>query len=459
MRVLLAEDEVTIFVTLRDALEEAGHEVVGAVDTRTALDALEGEAPDVVVTDVRMPGAGGLAVLRRSIELVPARAVILMTGHATIDDAVEAMRLGAVDYVQKPFRNEEIVRRIATLERMRTLESENLALRAELGRVQGLEAFEGIVGASPAMQKVFARVRTVAPTEATVLIQGESGTGKERIARAVHRLSARSAGPIIALSCAALPESLLEGELFGHDKGAFTDARKERRGRIELAHGGTFFLDDVDDMPLAMQVKLLRVLQERCFERLGSERTREVDMRVVVATKVDLRSLVREGRFREDLFYRVNVVPVLLPPLRERAGDVPLLVQHLVARHGGGREYEVSRATLRMLERYPWPGNVRELENAVQRAIALAGDARELAAEDLLPQDGRWRGATEVPEPVRPLREVLRAAEGEHLRRVLELTGGHRSQAAELLGISRKVLWEKLKDHGIGGAEAGDGAA
>jgi len=443
MRILLAEDEVTIFVTLRDALEEAGHEVLGATDTRAALELLEGQAPDVVVTDIRMPGDGGMAVLARAVELDETRPVILMTGYATVDQAVEAMRLGAVDYVQKPFRNEIIVQRIATLTRVQRLESENKNLRTQLLRQA---SFDQIVGESQAMQAVFERVRVVAPTDATVLIQGESGTGKERIALALHQESTRSDGPFVAISCAALPEGLLEAELFGHEKGAFTDARKARRGRFELAHGGSLFLDDIDDMPLTVQVKLLRVLQERNLERLGSEQTIDVDMRVIVATKVPLRDLVRKQLFREDLFYRVNVVPVLLPPLRERASDVPLLVQHFLDRLSPDQPHSVPASTLEMLKRYPWPGNVRELENSIQRGIALAGTRVDLAAEDLLPQDTRWRGATEVTEDVEPLRSVLRGAELAHIQRVLELTGGHRSQAAELLGISRKVLWEKVRD-------------
>jgi len=449
MRVLLAEDEVTIVVTLRDALEAAGHEVVHAPDTDTALAALlapVGSEPEVVLTDIRMPGAGGMKLLERSIELDPARPVVVMTGFATVDQAVEAMRIGAANYIPKPFRNEAIVALLATFSRVRSLEAQNLALREELKRSQG---FESVIGGSPAMSQVFDRVRTVAPTDATVMIQGESGTGKERIARAIHDLSARADGPFIAISCAALPESLLEAELFGYEKGAFTDARKERKGRFELSDKGTCFLDDIDDMPLAVQVKLLRVLQERNFERLGGETTRAIDIRLVAATKVSLRELVREERFREDLFYRVNVVPVNLPPLREREGDVPLLVKHMIERHGGGREYTIARSTMATLERYPWPGNVRELENAILRAIALAGDSTELAQEDLLPMDTRWRGAAEVPETVRPLREVLREAEIAHIRRALELCGGHRSQTAEHLGISRKVLWEKLRDYDI----------
>jgi transcriptional regulator with PAS, ATPase and Fis domain len=253
----------------------------------------------------------------------------------------------------------------------------------------------------------------------------------------------------VALSCAALPESLLEAELFGYEKGAFTDARKALRGRFELADGGTLFLDDIDDMPLAVQVKLLRVLQERSFQRLGSEVTRTVQIRVVAATKLPLRDAVRAGRFREDLFYRINVVPIALPPLRERREDIPLLVQHMIARHGRDREYRVSPSTLAALERHPWPGNVRELENAVQRAIALSGDGLELRLADLVPLDERWRGATEIAGTVRPLREILREAEAAHIRRALEQCSGHRSQTADALGISRKVLWEKMRDLGI----------
>ena len=446
MRILLAEDEITIAITLRDELEGRGHTVFHAADTAGALALLEKEAPEAVVTDIRMPGAGGMALLERSIALDPARPVIVMTGYATIDQAVEAMRMGAANYVQKPFRNEALANMLETFGRVRALERENQTLRKQLA---GGLAVEGVVGGSPAMLAVFERVRTVAPTDATVLVQGESGTGKERIARALHHHSSRASGPFIALSCAALPESLLEAELFGYEKGAFTDARKERRGRFELADKGTLFLDDIDDMPLDMQVKFLRVLQERSFERLGAEQPITVDIRVVAATKVPLLQRVKESRFREDLYYRINVVPVNLPPLRERKGDVPLLVQHFVERHGRGKNFTVSRSTMALLERHPWPGNVRELENAVQRAIALAGERRELAAEDLLALDPRWRGAVEVKTGVRPLREVLREHEVEHIKLALTETGGHRSQTADLLGISRKVLWEKMRDFGI----------
>ena len=278
MKILLADDEVTIRVTLEDALTDAGHEVFAAADTDAALAALEAEALDVVLTDVRMPGDGGMAVLKRSMSLDPARPVIIMTGFASLEQADEAVQSGARITVQKPFRNESMVSLVETFARLRDLERENEGLRQRLGEDRG---FEGIVGTSEAMQDVFARVRTVAPTEATVLIEGESGTGKERVALALHHLSLRRDGPFIAISCAALPESLLEAELFGYEKGAFTDAHKERRGRFELADGGTIFLDDIDDMPLAVQVKLLRVLQERAFERLGGEGTRSLDIRVL----------------------------------------------------------------------------------------------------------------------------------------------------------------------------------
>ena len=452
MRVLLAEDEETIAITLRHALEDAGHEVVHAPDTASALVELERVDPDVVLTDIRMPGAGGMELLRRSVALDATRPVVLMTGYGTVEQAVEAMRIGAAHYVQKPFRNEAVVALVERFGRERRLEEANAALRAELSTVQQ-ERMGEMVGGSPAMRAVFKRIGTVAPTDATVLIEGESGTGKERVAKALHERSSRAKGPFVAISCAALPESLLEAELFGHERGAFTDAHKDRKGRFELAQGGTLFLDDIDDMPLPTQVKLLRVLQERTFERLGSEETRKLDIRVVAATKKPLRELVREGKFREDLFYRIHVVPVQLPPLRERTGDVPLLLAHVIARHGAGKKYFVTTPTLNLLERYPWPGNVRELENAVQRAIALAGDGLELKKEFLLPLDTRWRGATEPTDTVRPLREVLRETEIAHIRQALESTGGHRTQTAELLGISRKVLWEKLRDFGI---EAGE---
>ena len=450
-RVLLAEDEASIALTLGDALRDAGHEVLLAADTATAIAFLDGESPpDLVLTDVRMPGDGGLAVLDRSVELDADRPVILMTGFASVDHAVDAMGRGAAWYVSKPFDDQAVVALVERFARGSLALRQNAQLRARLDQFVDVE---GLVGRSPAMQLVLKRLKQVAPSDATVLIEGESGTGKERVALALHAFSPRRDGPFVAISCAALPESLLEAELFGHEKGAFTDAHREKRGRFELADGGTLFLDDIDDMPRSVQVKLLRVLQERTFERVGGEKTREVDIRVVSATKVGLREEVREGRFREDLFYRIQVVPIQLPPLRERDGDVALIAEALVRRHfvpeqPGDPVPRIDSATLRAMERYPWPGNVRELENAIQRALALRGQATQLDREHLLPADPRWRGATEVTDKIRPLKEVLRDVESDHIRRALSQCGGHRSQTADLLGISRKVLWEKLKEYG-----------
>ena len=447
MQVLLVEDEPTIAVTLKDDLEDAGHLVTHVADGKQAVELLGQQVFDCVVTDVRLPGAGGLEVLKAAKRARPDTEVLMMTGYATVEQAVEAMRLGADDYIQKPFLNSQLIDRIARIGKVRALIHENRILRQELDGGRG--GLPGVIGKSRSMDAVFKTVRTVAQNDASVLIEGESGTGKERIARAIHTLSARKDKPFVALSCGALPDTLLETELFGHEKGAFTDAQKLRRGRFEVADGGTIFLDDIDDMPLSVQVKLLRVLQEREFERVGGESLVKVDIRVVAATKVPLLEHVRAGKFREDLYYRLNVVPVRLPPLRGREGDMPMLVQHFVEKLGGGRTYTVKTDVLEAMAEYNWPGNVRELENRIAQAIALSGGATVLKKEHLLPVDRTRRAALEPPTTLRSLREVLVDAEREHLKHVLRSVGGHRTNAASVLGISRKVLWEKLKDYGI----------
>jgi len=449
MQVLLVEDEATIAVTLRDDLTEAGHAVVHVADGKEAIELLGQRAFDCVITDVRLPGADGLQVLQAAKRARPDTEVMMITGYATVEQAVEAMRLGADDYIQKPFLNAHVVDRLSRLSRVRALIHENERLRAELDRGRSSGGLPGVIGRSRTMEAVVKAVRTVAQNDASVLIEGESGTGKERVARAIHQLSARRDKPFVALGCGALPDTLLETELFGHEKGAFTDAQRLRRGRFEVASGGTIFLDDIDDMPLSVQVKLLRVLQEREFERVGGETLVKVDIRVVSATKVPLMELVRQGRFREDLYYRLNVVPIRLPPLREREGDVALLAQHFVEKLGGGRAYTIKTDVLEAMLTYSWPGNVRELENHVAQAIAMAGGATVLKKEHLLPVDKMRRAALEPPTQLAPLREVLVAAEREHLAIVLKAVGGHRTKAASVLGISRKVLWEKLKDYGI----------
>ena len=341
MQVLLVEDEATIAVTLQDDLAEAGHAVVHVADGKEAIDLLGQRAFDCVITDVRLPGADGLQVLQAAKRARPDTEVLMITGYATVEQAVAAMRLGADDYIQKPFLNAHVIDRLTRLSRVRALISENERLRAELDRGRSSGGLPGVIGRSRTMEAVVKAVRTVAQNDASVLIEGESGTGKERVARAIHQLSARRDKPFVALGCGALPDTLLETELFGHEKGAFTDAQRLRRGRFEVASGGTIFLDDIDDMPLSVQVKLLRVLQEREFERVGGETLVKVDIRVVSATKVPLMELVRQARFREDLYYRLNVVPIRLPPLREREGDVALLAQHFVEKLGAGRTYTI----------------------------------------------------------------------------------------------------------------------
>lgn len=443
--ILLADDEEIIRVTLTDDLREAGHKVTAVADGQAALDALRDHHFDFVITDLRMPGADGFQVLAAA-RARPGTEVIVVTAHGSIESAIDAMRQGAMHYVLKPFLNDEVLLLAARVARQKKLHEQVANLKEDLGRLAG---FENVIGKSPGMIGVLKIVKTVAMTDASILIEGESGTGKEVIARAIHRNSTRKSGPMIALSCAALPESLLEAELFGHERGAFTDARKERRGRFELANGGTLFLDDVDDLSMPVQVKLLRALQERVIERVGGEKEIPIDIRVVTATKKNLLDLVSQGKFRDDLYYRLNVVPLRLPPLRERVEDVPLLVRHFIDRLGGG-QYTVSQETMDSLCMHSWPGNVRELENSIERAIAMAGDDRELKRENLLLGAMRnTKGAEEGTTMI--LRDVASAAEKEHIKRVLKLTGNHKQQAATILGISRKNLWEKMKEYELGG--------
>ncbi len=447
MHVLIADDEKSIVIPLRDDLEAAGHHVAFVSDGLTALDRLRELSYDCVITDMRMPGITGMDLLKQIKEQSSRTEVIVITGYGTIENAVEAMKCGAADYILKPFLNEEIVLRLQKIDRYLRLQAENAALREELDRKYG---FENLIGRSRKMEDVFALVLTVAKTDSNVLIDGESGTGKELIAHAIHHMSPRRDRPFVPLSCAGVPETLLEDALFGHERGAFTDARKQKIGAFERAHGGTIFLDDIDDMSLPSQVKLLRVLQEREFERLGGESVIKVDVRVVAATKVDLEKGVREGKFREDLYYRLNVVPLKLPPLRERTDDIPLLVFHFIRSYAKGREYRVKPDVLEAMMTYPWPGNVRELENAVERAIALAGDDEVLRREHLLrPADPRRVAAAAAESGLRTLRDAVAAAETESIRRALRAARGHKAEAARYLGISRKSLWEKMKEYAI----------
>ncbi len=450
MRVLLADDERAIAITLADDLRRAGIEVETAADGNEARGLYEGGHFDVVVTDLNMPGLTGLELLELVKQDPNGAEVIIITGYGTIDSAVDAMRKGAFDYVLKPFNNEEILEKLRKIAEFRRLRTENRELREALGHKKGLEQ---LIGRSPAMMRVIDRIRTVADRDARVLITGESGTGKERVARAIHEISKRKDKPFVPLACAAIPGTLLEDEIFGHERGAFTDAKERKAGRFERANEGTIFLDDIDDMPLETQVKLLRVVQEGEVEPLGSQQPIAVDVRVIAATKLDLAEAVEDGEFREDLYYRLNVVPVDLPPLRERVEDIPLLVDHFLRRfEGEDHGFAIPPEVMAELCAYRWPGNVRELENAIERALALVGSDKVLSRELLLEGALRKRRRTgDAGEggPLVTLREVVRDSEAKHIRRVLKATEGHRANAAKILGISRKNLWEKMKDYRI----------
>ncbi len=446
MKILLADDEKLIAVTLGDSLLNAGHAVTVVHDGEAALNAIRNDTFDVVITDIRMPRADGYQVLEMVKKIQPQAHVILITTFASVEDAVGAIKEGAHDYLQKPFVNDEVIERLKKLERLVSLEQENRRLRDE---IEGRRQLGAIIGKSPRMQEMYELITAVAPREGSILIEGESGTGKELVAEAVHYNSTRRDHPLIKMSCAVFPEGLIESELFGHVKGAFTDARNNRAGRFERAHQGTIFIDDIDDLQPSAQVKLLRVLQEKQFERVGGSETVNIDVRVIVATKKDLWKLSEEGLFREDLFHRLNVVKIELPPLREREGDLPLLVDHFIRRKGGDREYRIEPSVLETLERYSWPGNIRELEHAVERAIMLAGDNDQLQERHLmkpLPMPG-----TDVIPAGRlsSLSDTVAEAEAKHIRSMLASTAGHKGEAARLLGISRKNLWEKMKLYGI----------
>jgi len=447
MNVLVTEDEKTILVTLSDALRAEGYTLFRAGTCHEAERMLTKERIDVLVSDIRLPDGDGRKLLGVVKEKSPYTRVIFMTGYATIEDAVKALKEGADDYVSKPFMNEDLVARVNRICRMKELEEENRELRKKRW------GMSSIIGKSNAIRKVLERIATVSGGDYTVLIRGESGTGKEVVARAIHLESPRADKPFVPLSCAAVPESLLEDELFGHEKGAFTDAVVKRPGAFERADKGVLFFDDIDDMPLAVQVKLLRVLEERTFYRLGGRDPVSCDVRLIAATKKDLATLVAQGRFREDLFYRLNVLTVELPPLRERPEDVSLLIAEFLKRYGGG-ERTVPAPAMEALIAHKWPGNVRELENAVRRAIALTSDGTVLSADAFLgtgiPKTCVAPGAAEV----QPLGEILQATERLHIEKALAAANGNRAQAAKLLGISRKTLWDKMRQLGIAPQDA-----
>jgi DNA-binding NtrC family response regulator len=454
-RVLIVDDEPDVVANWARVLERDGYPCVTATDGERALALLDRERPEIVLTDLKMPRVDGMEVLARALEVDPETVVIMITGHGTVESAVDAMRAGAFDYLLKPLPSNDVLRLAVqrAADRRRLIE-ENRRLREPLAPRVG---FDNVVGKSPAMTAVFDLVQKAARSEANILIQGESGTGKELIARAIHTQSPRAAEVFIPVDCAALPDALLESELFGYERGAFTGADRAKPGMIEVADRGTLFLDEIGELPQALQAKLLRALQERQIRRVGSTKFLDVDVRLVSATSRDIAEHVRKGEFREDLFYRVNVIAITLPPLRERAGDVALLAHHFLRRYGRNREQPLSGMepeALALLEAYAWPGNVRELQNVIERACALA-DGPTIRVRDL-PEHvrGRGRPAPAVPGQDLPLAEAreawLRAFAQEYLTDLIRRHGGNISRAAKTAGIDRKTLHRLLAKYGIG---------
>ncbi|WP_145143778.1 sigma-54 dependent transcriptional regulator [Roseomonas gilardii] len=443
--ILIVDDEARLAEVLAVGLEGRGFETAFVCSTDAALGHVATQRVDLVLTDLRMPGLSGQELLRRLRAGHPGLPVVVMTAYASVRDAVELVKEGAFDYVAKPFDLDEVVTTIQRALHVQQVESENQRLRQEL---EGRHDFSNMIGNSPIFQQALQQVAEVCESRATVLLQGSSGTGKELFARAVHYNSDRRKRGFVAVNCAAIPETLLESELFGHVKGAFTGAIANRDGRFTMAHQGTLFLDEIGDMPLAIQAKLLRAIQEQCFEPVGSTRTVKVDVRIVAATHRDLRRAVEAGQFREDLFYRLNVFPITVPPLNQRTGDVPLLAQRFLQQHAasmGKRISGFSPAALAAMESYDWPGNVRELQNCVERAVIVA----RTGIIDLpdLPRylfDARMPSGSSTRLPV-DLDAELSRLEREMMLEALRQSGGVQARAAERLGISERSFWHRMK--------------
>ncbi len=448
--IVVAEDEPGLLRTIVDYLAELGHDVRGASTGDRAWELLVEEPADILLTDLKIPGLGGLELLARAREHYPDMVVVIMTGFATVHSAVEAMREGAADYLAKPFAMAQLRLALERAVETKRLRDENTRLRTEL---MERTSFDQIIGKSPVMQRVFSLLEKVSQVDSTVLITGESGVGKELIVQALHyRHPVRKDGRLVAVHCGAIPDNLIESELFGHVKGAFTGADRDRPGRFELADGGTLFLDEIGTMKPDLQVKLLRVLQSRQVTRVGGTRSIPVDVRVVAASNEDLRAKVERGEFREDLYYRLNVIPIHVPALRERRSDIPLLAAHFVAKYAHRNNLpakEISQETMRLLVRYDWPGNVRQLENAIEYATVMSGGRTRIEPEDL-PVELR----DVPPTPVVPLqvteeginfRSVVSEIEKNLILQSLELTGGNKARAAQLLDLKRTTFVEKLK--------------
>lgn len=451
--ILVADDDPSIRSLLKQLLSDEGFSVAEASTGTEVVDKVKTDSVDLVIMDIRMPELDGMEALSRIKAIAPQTAVLVMTAFGSSNAAIRAMELGAFDYITKPFELDKITHSVRRVLEYRELAREVQILRQE---ISSLVQTERMVGNSAAMQEVYKMVGKVAKSDATVLVTGESGAGKELVAEAIHYNSHRRAGPLVKVSCAALPETLLEAELFGHEKGSFTGAMTMRKGRFELADKGTIFLDEISEMSLAVQTKLLRVLQERTFERVGSSLPIKVDLRVICATNQDLAKLVEQKKFREDLFYRINVITIHVPPLREHREDVPLLVEHFLAKHrysATAQPAAISEEALERLMQYDWPGNVRELENVVQRAVVLAR-GQVITSRELPFGDGGEEGEDEKGE-VSPERSFFKRSvwqfEKDLIMKALRDAGGNRSKAAEMLGIYRRLLYAKIKEYRLEG--------
>jgi two-component system, NtrC family, response regulator HydG len=457
--ILIVDDEAPIVESLTKIFRREGLNVLAATDGNSALDILRKHRVGVLLTDLMMPNTSGMDLLRAAKTIAPETEVVLMTAYGTVETAVDAMKEGAYDFVTKPLKRAHVVRIVRNALEKQSLLVENRSLKAQLAEKRR----RAIIGTSLAWRRTMDIVMQAAPSEATVLLLGESGTGKELLARALHDNSARAKGPFVAVNCAAIPESILEAELFGYEKGAFTGAATARDGRFEAAHGGTLFLDEIGEISRHVQVKLLRVLQEGEIERLGaSGKTRRIDVRIVAATNVNLGEEVKAGRFREDLYYRLNVIPVNVPPLRDRRDDIPLLAQHFVqvyAEKNGKAIGGCSPTALERLSEYGWPGNVRELENAIERAVVLTRAGHNMIDEDALPREIRdatpgTASATSLTFPIgMPLAEIEMRVIHETLRH----TRGDKRLTAKLLGIATRTIYRRLESNGDGGGGEPEG--
>ncbi len=440
-KILVVDDELSVRESLCLWLQQDGYQVESAADGLQALARAQETSYDIMLIDVKMPEMDGLTLLKKLRANDHDMAIVMMTAHGAIQDAVQAMKLGAYDYLLKPFELEELSFTIEKLVQMETLALENLILK---DRVAAITRFENLVGQSPPMLKLFEAIVDVAQSDATVLITGETGTGKELVARAIHMQSPRCYAPFIAINCGAFTEHLLESELFGHEKGAFTDAKYTKKGRLEMAHAGTLFLDEVGDISMKMQIDLLRVIETREFTRVGGTATLHSDFRVIAATNQDLQEAIRGKTFRQDLFYRLNVIHLQVPPLRERLDDIPLLAQHFLRRYATETNKKIDSIhpeALEAMRRYPWPGNVRELENAIERAVVV-GKGRQTTLSDL-PIGIPAGGAVEVGKL------SLEEMERQHIARVIATEGRNMSRVAKVLCINRTTLYHKIKKYGL----------